>query len=71
MERIEDVEVMEPTLTFEPFGEEKEEVATVEEKTEISEVKKEMESLQLTEEEKKMVADFSSKIDLKNTNLVA
>ena len=70
MERIEDVEVMEPTLTFEPFGEEKEEVATVEEKTEISEVKKEMESLQLTEEEKKIVADFSSKIDLKNTSLV-
>ena len=29
-----------------------------------------MEALQLTEAEKKMVADFSSKIDLKNTNLV-
>lgn len=70
MERIQDAEVMEPVLTFEPFEEEKEEVVVVEEKAEISEVKKEMENLQLTEAEKKMVADFSSKIDLKNTNLV-
>lgn len=70
MERIQDAEVMEPVLTFEPFEEVKEDVAVVEEKNEISEVKKEMENLQLTDAEKKMVADFSSKIDLKNTNLV-
>ena len=72
MERIQDVEIMEPVLTFEPFAEEekKEEVVVKEEKTEISLVEKEMQELQLTDAEKKMVADFSSKIDLKNTNLV-
>ncbi|MBR4981655.1 MAG: toxic anion resistance protein [Lachnospiraceae bacterium] len=70
MERIQDAEVMEPVLTFEPFEEVKEELVVAEEKNEISEVKKEMENLQLTDAEKKMVADFSSKIDLKNTNLV-
>ena len=69
MERIQNAEIKEPVLTFEPFEEEKEMVVT-EEKKEISAVKKEMENLQLTEAEKKMVADFSSKIDLKNTNLV-
>lgn len=69
MDRILDAEIIEPVLTFEPFAEEKQEIA-VEEKAEISAVKKEMENLQLTEAEKKMVADFSSKIDLKNTNLV-
>lgn len=72
MEKILDAEIMEPVLTFEPFveDEKKEEVAVVEEKTEISPVEKEMQELQLTDAEKKMVADFSSKIDLKNTNLV-
>ena len=72
MERIQDVEIMEPVLTFEPFAEEekKEEVVVKEEKAEISLVEKEMQELQLTDAEKKMVADFSSKIDLKNTNLV-
>ena len=72
MEKILDAEIMEPVLTFEPFAEDekKEEVAVVEEKTEISPVEKEMQELQLTDAEKKMVADFSSKIDLKNTNLV-
>ena len=70
MERIQDVEIMEPVLTFEPFEEEKVTPPVVEEKAEISAVKKEMENLRLTEAEKKMVADFSSKIDLKNTNLV-
>ena len=69
MDRILDAEIIEPVLTFEPFAEEKQEIV-VEEKAEISAVKKEMENLQLTEAEKKMVADFSSKIDLKNTNLV-
>ena len=70
MEKIMDAEVLEPVLTFEPFAEEVKEEVVVEEKAEISAVKKEMEELRLTDAEKKMVADFSSKIDLKNTNLV-
>ncbi|MBR3601719.1 MAG: toxic anion resistance protein [Lachnospiraceae bacterium] len=70
MEKILDTEIVEPVLTFEPFAEETTAEVVVEEKTEVSNVKKEMEALQLTEAEKKMVADFSSKIDLKNTNLV-
>lgn len=70
MERINDAEIMEPVLTFEPFVEEAKEEIVVEEKAEISTVEKEMETLQLTDAEKKMVADFSSKIDLRNTNLV-
>ena len=70
MDKILDAEIVEPVLTFEPFPEETKEEVIVEEKAEISAVKKEMENLQLTEAEKKMVADFSSKIDLKNTNLV-
>ena len=70
MERINDGEIMEPVLTFEPFAEEAKEEIIVEEKAEISTVEKEMETLQLTDAEKKMVADFSSKIDLRNTNLV-
>lgn len=70
MEKIQDAEILEPVLTFEPFEEEVKAEVVVEEKNEISAVKKEMENLRLTEAEKKMVADFSSKIDLKNTNLV-
>ena len=70
MDRIQDAEIMEPVLTFEPFEEEKVTQPVMEEKAEISAVKKEMENLRLTDAEKKMVADFSSKIDLKNTNLV-
>ena len=69
MEKILDAEIVEPVLTFEPFAEEKQEIV-VEEKEEISAIEKEMENLALTDAEKKMVADFSSKIDLKNTNLV-
>ena len=70
MERINDAEIMEPVLTFEPFAEEAKEEIVIEEKAELSAVEKEMETLQLTDAEKKMVADFSSKIDLRNTNLV-
>ncbi len=73
MERIEEAEILEPELTFEPFvGETKEEKIPEEKKeeTQISEVKREMENLKLTDAEKQMVQDFSSKIDLKNTNLV-
>ena len=70
MEKFNDAEIMEPVLTFEPFAEEVKDDNMVEQKAELFEVEKEMENLQLTEAEKKMVADFSSKIDLKNTNLV-
>ena len=70
MDKILDAEIIEPVLTFEPFAEETTAEVVAEEKTELSNVKKEMEALQLTEAEKKMIADFSSKIDLKNTNLV-
>lgn len=70
MDKMLDAEIIEPVLTFEPFAEETKAEIVVEEKTEVSNVKKEMEALQLTEAEKRMVADFSSKIDLKNTNLV-
>ena len=70
MERINDAEIIEPVLTFEPFAEETKKEIVVEEKAELSAVEKEMETLQLTDAEKKMVADFSSKIDLRNTNLV-
>ena len=70
MEKFNDAEIMETVLTFEPFAEEVKDDNMVEQKAELSEVEKEMENLQLTEAEKKMVADFSSKIDLKNTNLV-
>ena len=70
MEKMQDAEIMEPVLTFEPFEEETKKMEAIEEKKEISAVKKEMENLRLTDAEKKMVADFSSKIDLKNTNLV-
>lgn len=71
MEKIQDAEILNsaPTLTFEPFEEEKEEVAVVEE-NKLSPVEKEMAELQLSDAEKKMVKDFSDKIDLKNTNLV-
>jgi len=67
----EDAEILNsaPTLTFEPFEEEKKEVVVVEE-TKLSPVEKEMAELQLSDAEKKMVKDFSDKIDLKNTNLV-
>jgi len=71
MEKIQDAEILNsaPTLTFEPFEEEKKEVVVVEE-TKLSPVEKEMAELQLSDAEKKMVKDFSDKIDLKNTNLV-
>ena len=70
MEKIQDAEILNsaPSLTFEPFGEEKEELVVAENK--LSPVEKEMAELQLTEAEKKMIQDFSDKIDLKNTTLV-
>ena len=56
-----------PTLTFEPFTEEKEEIVVVEETA--PEVVKEPE-VQLTPEEQKMVDDFAAQIDLTNTQMV-
>ena len=58
-----------PTLTFEPFAEEKAETLAVQEPTPAVEAPVFDES-SLTPEEKKMVDDFSAQIDLANTNLV-
>lgn len=57
-----------PTLTFEPFQEEKQEVVIVEEAA-TPEVVKEPE-VQLSPEEQKMVDDFAAQIDLTNTQMV-
>ena len=57
-----------PTLTFEPFGETKEEVVVVEEAATPEEVKEP--EVQLTPEEQKMVDDFAAQIDLTNTQMV-
>ena len=52
-----------PVLTLDPFGETKEEVVEVkEEQVEELDV--------LTPEEKKMVADFAAKIDLRSSNAI-
>lgn len=56
-----------PTLTFEPFPGTKEEVDVV--KQTVNMVEKEPE-IQLTPQEQKMVDDFASRIDLKNTQMV-
>ncbi len=52
-----------PVLTLDPFGETKEEVVEVKEEQVV-----ELEVL--TPEEKKMVADFAAKIDLKSSNAI-
>ncbi len=71
MEKFTDAEVMEstPSLTFEPFVDEKE-LPVAKPAEELAEIKKELEEPALTPEEKKMVEEFSRKIDLKNTNQV-
>ena len=71
MEKITNAEVLEstPTLTFEPFQEQEAPVVQ-EKKEEIVPQVKEMAEIQLTEEEKKMVQEFSEKIDLKNSALI-
>ncbi len=58
-----------PTLTFEPFAEEKAETLAVQEPAPAMEAPVFDES-SLTPAEKKMVDDFSAQIDLANTNLV-
>lgn len=55
-----------PTLTFEPFPEEKKEAVFVEEKKQ----EQVEEEIPLSEEEKKMVEQFSKQIDLTNSNQV-
>lgn len=55
-----------PTLTFEPFPEEKKEAVLVEEKK----TEQVAEEIPLSEEEKKMVEQFSKQIDLANSNQV-
>lgn len=57
-----------PTLTFEPFPEEKKEETIVSEPAEAKEAEKL--KVVLSPEEQKMVDDFASKIDLTNTQLV-
>lgn len=71
MEKITNAEVLEstPTLTFESF-QEQEASMVQEKKEEIVPQVKEMAEIQLTEEEKKMVQEFSEKIDLKNSALI-
>lgn len=72
MDNLQDMELQlsAPSLTFEPVMDEESAVTSHEEKKELSAVEKEMEVIQLTEDEKKMVQEFSDKIDLKNTALV-
>ncbi|MBR5127880.1 MAG: toxic anion resistance protein [Roseburia sp.] len=57
-----------PTLTFEPFPEEKEEII-VSEPTAVVEEPEKLEVI-LSPEEQKMVDDFAAQIDLTNTQLV-
>ena len=71
MEKITDEDVMEsvPELTFEPFVKEKE-LPRLKPEEELAEIKEELEEPALSPEEKKMVQEFSEKIDLKNSNQV-
>ncbi len=71
MEKITNAEVAgsAPTLTFEPFEDASPQLVQ-EKKEEILPQMKEMAEIQLTEEEKKMVEEFSEKIDLKNSALI-
>ncbi|MBQ9991456.1 MAG: toxic anion resistance protein [Lachnospiraceae bacterium] len=71
MDKFTDAEVLEstPTLTFEPFVEEKE-LPTARKEEELAQIREELEETALTPEEKKMVQEFSEKIDLKNSNQV-
>lgn len=62
------VEKVTPTLTFEPFSAEEQPVAVVE--TATPEEAPVLDESTLTVEEKKMVDDFSSQIDLNNSNMI-
>lgn len=72
MENLQDelLESSAPTLTFEPFGGEKEEVAVVEE-TKLTEPEKPaFDESMLSEDEKKMVDNFAQQIDVSNAALI-
>ena len=56
-----------PTLTFDPFPEQKQEVEPVPEKNEEVPV---LEESNLTPQERKMVEDFSNQIDLSNSSMI-
>ena len=58
-----------PTLTFEPFPEEKKEEMVVSEPAAVAEEPEKLEVI-LSPEEQKMVDDFAAQIDLTNTQLV-
>ncbi len=58
-----------PVLTFEPFPEEKETPAKAPQVHEIKPEETEMQ-VELTEEERRMVDDFASRIDLSNTQMI-
>lgn len=59
-----------PTLTFEPFPEDKEQVPAVSEPAVVAEPEKEELKVVLTPQEQKMVDDFAAQIDLTNTQMV-
>ena len=58
-----------PTLTLDPFGEKKQEVASVSEEQVVEAVKEQM-NMELTPEEQKMVNDFAEQIDLSNSQMI-
>lgn len=58
-----------PTLTFEPFGA-TQEVVPVQEETPAEKEAPIFDESTLTEEERKMVDDFASKIELSNSNMI-
>ncbi len=58
-----------PTLTLEPFGAPKQEMAPMSD-AQVAEAVKEQMNVELTPEEQKMVDDFAEQIDLHNTQLI-
>ena len=58
-----------PTLTMEPFGKPKQEMASMSD-TQVAEAAKEQMNVELTPEEQKMVNDFAEQIDLHNTQMI-
>ena len=67
MSEFKDFEQTAPTLTFDPFGEEKDS-AVVE--TETNTQVQVIEEPELSPEEQKMVDEFASKIELSNSNII-
>lgn len=69
-----EIDIMEkqgtPTLTFEPFGETQEVVATPVEEKPVEKAAAIFDESTLTPEERKMVDDFASKIELNNSNMI-